>query len=308
MAGLKIIKTGSYLPENVITNFDLEKMVETNDEWIQQRTGIISRHQAIEESAIDMAVKASLPCLEGIDKSKIKYVIVATMTPDYFTPSCASIIAGQLEIENDGVMVFDLSAACSGFVFGLNVAAKMLEGDELALVIGVEKLTKAVDFTDRSTCILFGDGAGAVVVSKSEADYQSHVGYKGNIDSLNLATCEGAKLQMAGQDIFKFAVRIVPSTIETLLKSNNMTMDDIDYVVLHQANARIIESVARKYGENHDKFVSYIANVGNTSGASIPLAFDKLRKEKNLTTGKVMMIGFGGGLTWGGCIVEYALR
>lgn len=308
MAGLKIIKSGSYLPKNVITNLDLEKMVETNDEWIRQRTGIISRHQAIEESAIDMAVKASIPCLDGIDKSKIKYVIVATMTPDYFTPSCASIIAGRLEIENDGVMVFDLSAACSGFVYGLNVASKMLEDDELALVIGVEKLTKTVDYTDRSTCILFGDGAGAVVVGKSEADYHSYLGSKGNIESLNLATCEGAKLKMLGQDIFKFAVRIVPTTIEKLLTSNQMSMADIDYVILHQANDRIIESVAKKYPEHQEKFVSSIANVGNTSGASIPLAFDKLQKEKKLTTGKVMMIGFGGGLTWGGCIVEYALR
>ncbi len=308
MSGLKIIAAGSYLPENTITNFDLEKMVETNDEWIRQRTGIISRHQAVDETAIDMAVKASMPCLEEIDKEKIKYVIVATMTPDYFTPSCASIVASRLGIESEGVMVFDLSAACSGFVYALNVASKMLGDDELALVIGVEKLTKAVDYTDRGTCILFGDGAGSVVVSKSETNYQSYLGYRGNIESLNLETTEGAKLKMLGQDIFKFAVRVVPKCIENLLESNNMTMDEIDYVILHQANERIIESVAKKYKGQQEKFVVSLAEVGNTSGASIPLAFDKLQKEKNLTTGKVMMIGFGGGLTWGGCIVEYALR
>lgn len=313
MSGIKILSTGYYAPAKVLDNFDFEKIVETSDEWIVSRTGIKKRHFADGESCVDLGYQAALKAVEKIDKSKIGLIICATMTPDYFTPSTACLIQERLGLNDQEVMCFDLSAACSGFVYSLTVAQSLLQNldDKYALIIGCEELSKIIDFKDRNTCVLFGDGAGAIVACKGEGIFASYSNSAGNLEALKAqAICKDGSdhyLTMAGQEVFKFAVKVIPESINAILDKTNLTLDDIDYVVCHQANYRIIRNVYKKMKSSEDKFYMNLQEYGNTSAASIPLALGEMDEKGMLKPGdKIICVGFGGGLTWGATLIEWS--
>lgn len=313
MSGIKILSTGYYAPAKVLDNFDFEKIVETSDEWIVSRTGIKKRHFADGESCVDLGYQAALKAVEKIDKSKIGLIICATMTPDYFTPSTACLIQERLGLNDQEVMCFDLSAACSGFVYSLTVAQSLLQNldDKYALIIGCEELSKIVDFQDRNTCVLFGDGAGAIVACKGEGIFASYSNSAGNLEALKAQAIgkDGSDhyLTMAGQEVFKFAVKVIPESINAILDKTNLTLDDIDYVVCHQANYRIIRNVYKKMKSSEDKFYMNLQEYGNTSAASIPLALGEMDEKGMLKPGdKIICVGFGGGLTWGATLIEWS--
>lgn len=311
-----IIGTGSFLPEKVVTNFDLAERMETNDEWIVSRTGIRQRHIAVEESTAGMAAEAARRALScaGMTAGELEMILLATVSPDHIVPSAACEVQAMLGAVN--AVAIELNAACSGFVFALNTAQAYIRAGIYSriLVIGVETLSKLVDWTDRSTCILFGDGAGAAVVTASEnrgiQDFiQFSDGAKGEAllcDAKPLrnlfARQEPAQefVKMDGQEVFKFAVRRVSESIDQLLERNGLTAGDIGCYVLHQANARIIASVIKHLKADADKFPMNVERCGNTSGASVPLLLDELSRSGRLKEGdRVIMSGFGGGLTWG---------
>lgn len=311
-----IIGTGSFLPEKVVTNFDLAERMETNDEWIVSRTGIRQRHIAVEESTAGMAAEAARRALSsaGMTAGELEMILLATVSPDHIVPSAACEVQAMLGAVN--AVAIELNAACSGFVFALNTAQAYIRAGIYSriLVIGVETLSKLVDWTDRSTCILFGDGAGAAVVTASEnrgiQDFiQFSDGAKGEAllcDAKPLrnlfAHQEPAQefVKMDGQEVFKFAVRRVSESIDQLLERNGLTAGDIGCYVLHQANARIIASVIKHLKADADKFPMNVERCGNTSGASVPLLLDELSRSGRLREGdRVIMSGFGGGLTWG---------
>lgn len=313
MEGLKILSTGYYAPQNVLDNFDLEKIVETSDEWIQSRTGIKRRHIAKNESCSDLAYQAAFKAIEKIDKSKIGLIICATMTPDYFTPSNACVIQERLGLNDQQVMCFDLNAACSGFVYALTIAYAMLANmqEKYALIIGSEELSKIVDFKDRNTCVLFGDGAGAVVVKRDAGIFASYNNSAGNVEVLKSQAINkngnNHYLTMAGQEVFKFATKAIPESINAILQQTNLTIDDIDYVVCHQANYRIIKNVYKKMKVAPEKFYMNLQEYGNTSAASIPLALGEMDEKGVLKPGdKIICVGFGGGLTWGATLIEWS--
>lgn len=311
-----IIGTGSFLPEKVVTNFDLAERMETNDEWIVSRTGIRQRHIAVEESTAGMAAEAARRALScaGMTAGELEMILLATVSPDHIVPSAACEVQAMLGAVN--AVAIELNAACSGFVFALNTAQAYIRAGIYSriLVIGVETLSKLVDWTDRSTCILFGDGAGAAVVTASEnrgiQDFiQFSDGAKGEAllcDAKPLrnlfAHQEPAQefVKMDGQEVFKFAVRRVSESIDQLLERNGLTAGDIGCYVLHQANARIIASVIKHLKADADKFPMNVERCGNTYGASVPLLLDELSRSGRLREGdRVIMSGFGGGLTWG---------
>ncbi len=311
-----IIGTGSFLPEKVVTNFDLAERMETNDEWIVSRTGIRQRHIAVEESTAGMAAEAARRALScaGMTAGELEMILLATVSPDHIVPSAACEVQAMLGAVN--AVAIELNAECSGFVFALNTAQAYIRAGIYSriLVIGVETLSKLVDWTDRSTCILFGDGAGAAVVTASEnrgiQDFiQFSDGAKGEAllcDAKPLrnlfAHQEPAQefVKMDGQEVFKFAVRRVSESIDQLLERNGLTAGDIGCYVLHQANARIIASVIKHLKADADKFPMNVERCGNTSGASVPLLLDELYRSGRLREGdRVIMSGFGGGLTWG---------
>ena len=313
MNGIKILSTGYYTPSRVLTNFDLEQVVETSDEWIVSRTGIKKRHLVEDESCVDLAYQAALKAVEKIDRSKIGLIICATMTPDYFTPSTACLIQERLGLNNQEIMCFDLNAACSGFVYALTVAKSLLQnlGDKYALVIGCEELSKIVDFKDRNTCILFGDGAGALVIGNGDGIFVSYSNSSGNIEALKASAINNSGnnhyLTMMGQDVFKFAIKVIPESINTVLKKADLTIDEIDYIICHQANYRIIRNVYKKMKVSQDKFYMNLQEYGNTSAASIPLALGEMNAKGMLKAGKkIICVGFGGGLTWGATLMEWS--
>lgn len=308
MTGIKILATGKAVPKNEITNDDLAKIVETSDEWIKQRTGMSVRHYVNDEEChTQLAEQAAAKAIEksGIDKSKIGAVIVCTVSADYFSPSTACLIQGRLGLEKE-IIAFDLNAACSGFVFGLETirALMMARGTQYGLVIGAEVLSKKMDMTDRGTCVLFGDGAAAAVVELSDTPYTSVIGVDGDEDMINVKSPNGF-IHMDGQGTYKFAVATVPKLIEQVVTKAGLTYDDIDHYVLHQANLRIIESIARKVKQPMDKFVVNIEKYGNTSAASVGLALDDAFEAGQIKPGdKVLICAFGAGRTWGAVIVE----
>lgn len=326
MNGIHIVATGSALPKRTVTNHDLSKIVDTSDEWIVTRTGIESRHICEEETGVSLAIEAAKAAIDealaqamvmGEDTEtmskevfsieEIGAVVVATATPDYAFPSNACLVQKALNLPKE-TMAFDLSAACSGFLYGMEVCRGLLRGSKkkYALLIGSEQLSRIVDFTDRSTCILFGDGAGAAILRLDDSLYVHKAWADGNIDPLS---CKGvgnndAKLSMDGKEVFKFAVRVLKQGIDSVLNEADLTIEDIDYVVCHQANRRIIEHVMKKYNGQEDKFYINIQNVANTSAASIPLALDEMRKKQLLKSGmKVIFVGFGAGFTWSSALV-----
>lgn len=320
MSFTKIAGTGSYVPNKVLTNEDLKAFVDTSDEWIESRTGIKERHIVTDESTLDLAYKASLEAIQSanIDKNEIDLIIVATVTSDYAFPGVAQLLQAKLEIE--GITAFDINAACSGFLYALQISDKMIKSGAFhnALIVGAEILTRLTDWRDRNTCVLFGDGAGAMVISESKENNIVDIitGAKGDTEMLLYCKNPDIKdpavnaispqdhIHMNGSEVFKFATRIMPKTVKQLLKRNHLKTEDLDYVVAHQANKRIIDKSARDLKIDMDKMFINIHKYGNTSAASVPIAIHEAIKSNHLKKGdKFITVAFGGGLTWGGALI-----
>lgn len=310
--GLHIVAAGRCVPKKVVTNDDLSKIVDTSDEWISTRTGIKRRHFVEDERVQDLATDAARDAIEraGISVDDVGVCIVATVKPDYITPAMACMVQMNLGFPTD-IPCFDISAGCSGFMYGVQIARGILMQSKkrYGVVIGVEVLSKFIDMTDRSTCVLFGDGAGAAVIELSdEHRYFGDLGTKGDRDVLFCPneSHEDRFVSMTGSEVFKFAVSTVPKSIDYLLKQADLTADDIDYFVCHQANKRIIESVAKKCNQPLEKFFINLDEYGNTSSASIPIALSEMSDKGLLKPGtKLICVGFGAGLTWGGAYLEW---
>ena len=302
---IKILGTGHYVPNQIVNNHDLEKIVDTSDEWIVSRTGIKERRKVHYETTHEMAYLASKNALKEakIDASEIDLIVVATITENQKTPAVANFVAGLLGIEDD-VMSFDLNAACTGFVYALEVAASLIQQPKYrkALVIGAETLSNVLDYTDRNTCILFGDGAGAVVIEKGK---ENQLGYFYNTSRPDMSNTldVGKFIKMDGRKVFLFAVEVIEKSIKKVLEDANLTLEDIDHIIPHQANERIILAVSKSMNVSMDKFVMNIASYGNTSAASIPLTLSEYKK-KHSKTKSLLFVGFGGGFTYGAAIVK----
>ena len=304
----KITGTGSYVPSNFMDNFDLSNIVDTNDAWIQERTGIIRRHISTDDTTISMASKAADQAIKnaGISPNDIDLILVATMSPQAVLPCTACEV--QKSIQADQATCFDLNAACSGFLYAYNTAQAYIASEvyKTVLVIGTETLSNLVDWKDRGTCILFGDGAGAVVLSATEESVYSTVTHSDG-QKKDALTCDlGSVIKMNGQEIFKFAVKQIPICIQELLEKNHLAVSDITYFVLHQANKRIIEAVAKRLHVDLEHFPMNLQEYGNTSSASIPILLHEMNEKNMLHRGdKVIMAGFGAGLTWGATLLEW---
>ena len=316
MNGIKIRGTGRGVPGKLVSNRDLEKLVETNDEWISSRTGIKTRHHcAGEETFSAITAQAARRALAdaGVSPEEIGACIVATVTPETMVPSAACTLQRELGLPED-ILCFDLGAACSGFLFALHTMECLLNASprKFGLVVGAENLSRCIDWSDRGTCILFGDGAGAAVVECREGwpSISAVLGCHGNSELLYLPGPESEEhgyLSMEGTRVFKFAVEAVPWCVDQVLKKTGRTVEDVDFFVFHQANARIIDLAVRKYRIPPEKYYKNIAEYGNTSAASIPLVLSELREQGKIGPGsRILAVGFGGGLTWGGCLIEFA--
>lgn len=345
MRTIRITGTGSALPGRIVTNKELEQMVETSDEWIRERTGIAERHVSVGETVVTLASEAARKALEQAGKraEEIDLILVATCSPEQYLPCCACQV--QADIGAVNALAFDVNAACSGFLFALNTADAYLQMGlaENALIIGSEVLSKLVDWTDRGSCILFGDGAGAVVVERCKAESRAveekqipaagilgralhSDGTGGGVlqcDARELTTpyarTSAVKtdqnqpmddrehfIQMDGQEVYRFATRRVPQCIEEALSDAGLTVPDIDLFVLHQANARIIDAVAKRLHADRKKFPTNLERVGNLSSASIPVLLDELHKQGKLHRGdRIVLAGFGAGLTIGACVMTW---
>jgi 3-oxoacyl-[acyl-carrier-protein] synthase-3 len=306
MKGIKIISTGYYVPAKRVENEAFTKIVDTSDEWITSRTGIKARHFVDSESTTDLAYQAALKALDGIDRNQIGVVIVASMTNQYYTPSTACLLQKRLGLSEE-LIAFDLSAACSGFEYALSTARSLLITNKkpYALVVGAETLSSLLDFTDRSTCVLFGDGAGAAVIGLQESLYYDLQGARGNEEALYASRDEG-KLRMQGREVFRFATHVIEECIVKLCDEAKISVDEVDYFVLHQANGRIISHVYKKLKIDSSKFYINLHEYGNTSGASVPLALAEMDEKGMLKRGmKIMLVGFGGGLTYGANLFEW---
>ena len=319
----KISAFAHYAPESVLTNDDLSNIVDTSDEWIKPRTGISSRHISSGENTSDICTKIAESLLEksGLDPLDIDLIIVGTISPDYASPSVACLVQGNIGADN--AFAYDLSAACSGFVYALSTADKFIKSGQYKniMVIGAEVMSKLIDWRDRSTCVLFGDGGGGVILTPQENPggiICEELKAKGK-DGLSLTvnqrqaenTCykpnekDNRYLYMDGKMIFNFATKVVPSSISNILDMANITIDDVKYIVPHQANSRIIDIIARKLKCSIDKFYININSYGNTSAGSIPIALSEMADKGLLEKGdKVIITGFGGGLTWGSMLIE----
>lgn len=326
----RITGTGSCLPEQIVTNEDLSKVVDTSDEWISSRTGIRERHLAKDETTASMAAEAGRRALQdaGIGAEEVDLLIVGTITGDYVTPSTSCEVQEILGAVN--AVAFDINAACAGFMFALHTAHAYLQSGiyKTALVLGAETLSKIMDWKDRSTCVLFGDGAGAAVVRAFEkgkaedkaaggilAFEQGSDGRKGKVLS-----CLGRKnnnplienpfipsyVSMNGQEVYKFAVNTVPASIQKVLELAGLETGDIKYFVLHQANIRILQAVAKRLKADMEKFPVSLDHCGNISAASVPILLDEMNRKGMLEKGdKIVMSGFGGGLTWASAVLEW---
>ena len=322
MSYARITGTGSYLPEKILTNQDLESMVDTNDEWIRDRTGIKQRHIAGEkEYTVDLAEKAARNAIEaaGVSVEDIDLVIVATTTPDRVFPSTACLLQQRLDIH--GCAAFDVQAVCTGFVYALGVADQFFKAgtSKCALVVGAETLSRILDWTDRNTCVLFGDGAGAVVLQADEETgiLSSHLHADGSYEHLLTVTygvstgkreiLEGSGgITMKGNEVFKMAVNTLGRIVDETLQYNNMQKSDIDWLVPHQANIRIINATAKKLSMSLDHVVVTVDKHGNTSAASVPLALDVAVRDGRIKKGETLMLeAFGGGFTWGSVLLKF---
>lgn len=334
MRTIRITGTGSALPGRIVTNKELEQMVETSDEWIRERTGIAERHVSVGETVVTLASEAAHKALEQAGKTaeEIDLILVATCSPEQYLPCCACQVQAAVGAVN--ALAFDVNAACSGFLFALNTADAYLRTGlaKNALIIGSEVLSKLVDWTDRGSCILFGDGAGAVVVERCEAS-PGILGRALHSDGTGGGVLQcGARelttpyvrtsaaktdqnqptddrehyIQMDGQEVYRFATRRVPQCIEEALSDAGLAVPDIDLFVLHQANARIIDAVAKRLHADRDKFPTNLERVGNMSSASIPVLLDELNRQGKLHRGdRIVLAGFGAGLTIGACVMTW---
>ena len=316
MNGIKIRGTGRGVPGRLVSNRDLEKIVETSDEWIVSRTGIRTRRYcAGEETFSAVTAEAARRALAdaGVSPEEIGACIVATVTPETMVPSAACGLQRDLGLPSD-IPCFDLGAACTGFLFALYTMECLLNASprKYGLVVGAENLSRCIDWSDRGTCILFGDGAGAAVVERREGwpSICAVLGCHGNGELLRLpgpGAGEPGLISMEGSRVFKFAVAAAPWCVEQVLKKAGRRAEDVDFFVFHQANARIVDLAARKLRIPPEKYCKNIAGYGNTSAASIPLLLDELREQGKIGPGsRILAVGFGGGLTWGGCMIEFA--
>lgn len=322
MSFARIVGTGGYLPENVMTNHDLEALVDTSDQWIRDRTGIEQRHIARDdETTVDLAEKASRLAIEaaGIDPSEIDLIVFATSTPDKIFPSSACILQARLDIH--GCPAFDIQAVCTGFIYALTVAEKFIQSGSVrtALVVGAEVFSRILNWQDRGTCVLFGDGAGAVVLQANDETgiLSSHIHADGKYENLLWVPCgvgdgyeqvkQGkAFVEMRGNEVFKMAVNTLGRIVDETLAANDMKKSDIDWLVPHQANTRIIEATARKLKMSMDHVVVTVNKHGNTSAASVPLALDVAVRDGRIKRGELLLLeAFGGGFTWGSVLVRY---
>ncbi len=319
MISSRILGTGSYLPARILTNFDLEKRIETTSQWIVERTGIHQRHIAAEgELTSDLATQAAQRALEAanLQSNDIDLLLVATTTPDLVFPSTACSVQMKLGMTN-GKPAFDLQAVCSGFIYALSVADQFIKGGAAknVMVIGAETLSRITDWDDRGNCILWGDGAGAVVLGASSEPgiISTHLHADGRHKDL-LQTTTGPSsgtstpvlIRMEGNAVFKIAVNTLDSIVDETLAANGLQKSDIDWLVPHQANIRIIQATAKKLSMSMDKVVTTIADHGNTSAASVPLAFDTAIRDGRIQRGQtILMEAFGGGFTWGSALIRY---
>lgn len=318
----RIAGTGRYLPERILTNADLEKMVDTSDEWIRTRTGIEQRHvAAADEVTSDLCVNAARNAMEaaGVTVDDIDLIVVGTTSPDLIFPNIATIIQHKMGIAACGA--FSIEAACTGFIYALSTADKFIRaGDtKCALVIGAEIITKLIDWDDRSTCVLFGDGAGAVILQPSEKQgiISTHLGADGQYKDLlyypvgvssNLAAAGvgDSRIMMSGNDVFKVAVKTLGSIAEVALQANNVTVDELDWLVPHQANLRIIQAAAKRLGVPMEKVIQTVQIHGNTSAASVPMALDVGVRDGRIERDQLVLLeAFGGGFTWGSVLMRY---
>jgi len=322
----RIIGTGSYAPEKVVTNFDLEKTLDTNDEWIRTRTGIVERHLVVEgENASDLATKAAQRALEmaGVAAKELDLIVVGTVTGDYPWPATACIVQSNLGAINAGA--FDLSAACSGFLYALAMGTdRIMAGNaRKVLVIGAEVFSRIVDWTDRNTCVLFGDGAGAVVLEACEGDHgvlsthlyadgsQLELLYQPGFGTRIPPTAEGIArgdhfVKMQGNEVFKVAVRSMADVARIALDANGMTTDDVNLFIPHQANIRILDAAAKRIGLRDDQVYVNVDRFGNTSAATIPIALDEVNRAGRLKEGDILLLdAFGGGFTWASALLRW---
>lgn len=304
---VKVISTGHYVPEQVLTNFDLEKIVQTSDEWIHTRTGIKNRRIAKGENTSDLATKAALDAIQsvGYDPNNIDIIIVATFTPDYKSPSVANMVQAKLGLSDRDIVCFDINAACTGFIYALNVATQMLHSGiyKSALVIGAEVISKVLDWTNRDTCVLFGDGAGAIILEHTQESKPAYfyTASKGELDKIIYVD---DYVHMDGQRVYQFATRAIESSIAKILHECELTNEQVTKIIPHQANLRIILNAAKNLHFEMDKFYINIEKYGNTSAASIIIALDEYRKGlSNCNDHKVILVGFGAGFTWGSALL-----
>ena len=318
----RIAGTGSYLPDNIVTNADLEKKVDTSDAWIRERTGIHQRHIALPgQTTSDLAVEAARRALEaaGVQANDLDLLVVGTTTPDIIFPSTACLV--QHRLGANGCAAFDVNAACSGFIYALGVADKFIRSGaaKTALVIGAETLSRMLDWSDRGTCVLFGDGAGAVVLkADSEPGVMStHLHADGGYELLlhnpvgvsrgfTDAPNHGVKVHMTGNEVFKVAVKTLDATVDATLEANGLARSDLDWLIPHQANLRIIAATAKRLHMPMDRVIVTIDKHGNTSSASVPLALDHAVQSGKVKRGELLLLeAFGGGFTWGSALIRY---
>tara|TARA_B110000196_G_scaffold185215_1_gene158751 strand:- start:479 stop:1447 length:969 start_codon:yes stop_codon:yes gene_type:complete len=314
--------TGRYLPERVLTNADMEKIVDTTDAWIRARTGIEERHVATDdEKTSDLCVQAAKIAMAdaGVDPQDIDLIVIGTTSPDLLFPNVATIVQYKMGIP--ACAAFSLETACSGFIYAISTADKFIRaGDtKCALVIGAEIISRLIDWKDRNTCVLFGDGAGAVILQPSEEQgiMSTHLGADGQYKDLlyypvgvsnNLAAAGvgDSRIMIAGNEVFKVAVKTLASIAQTALDANNMTLDDVDWLIPHQANLRIIQAAAKRIGMPMEKVIQTVQIHGNTSAASVPLALDVGIRDGRIKRGQTLLLeAFGGGFTWGSVLLRY---
>jgi 3-oxoacyl-[acyl-carrier-protein] synthase-3 len=322
MTFARITGTGSYLPEKVLTNFDLEKIVDTTDDWIRERTGIEKRHIALDgQTTVDLAERAARDAIDaaGLKPQEIDLIVVATTTPDRIFPSTACLLQSRLDIH--GCAAFDVQAVCTGFIYALGVAEKFVKtgSAKKALVVGAETFSRLLNWNDRGTCVLFGDGAGAVVLEAdgetgilsthmhADGDYEALLrvpfGISQGAEAMDEINC---KVEMRGNEVFKMAVNTLGRIVDETLEANNLEKSDIDWLVPHQANVRIIHATARKLRMPLERVVVTVQEHGNTSAASVPLALDVAVRDGRIKKGEMLLLeAFGGGFTWGSALARF---
>lgn len=316
---IRILGTGSYLPERSVTNDEMSRFVETSDEWIRQRIGIAERRVSVDETAADMGVKAARRALEaaGIEASQLDMIIAATFSSDLACPTVAALVQKAI---GASCPAFDVNSACSGFLFALDTAAAFFArgGVQHILVLGAERMSRMINWSDRSTCVIFGDGAGAAVVGAGESYLGSRLATEGNGDVISVPLGKGNSpfyereeaplaICMSGQETFKFAVKRMSEDVKLLAEQNGVTTEQLAYIVPHQANLRIIELAAKRMGVPIEKFVVNIQHYGNTSAASVAISFDELVRSGKLKDGDLIALcAFGGGLSSAACLLRWA--